>query len=167
MVAKSFKKREAAQTFEVGQRSFERLFPGFTEDSTKPALSAGQSGIGYNKSIDVARPYLGAVFATKPRILDMIRAAVTTELMPEQPLLARLDASFEAASAAFLGALDDSEKTTALQKAALAEETWQQTVRDSMAQQSRTQQLQMSNRRPTPQRTAQRTTAPSTTFPTV
>ena len=41
---------QAATTFEVGQRSLERLFPGFTEDSTREAaLSAGQSGIGDRK----------------------------------------------------------------------------------------------------------------------
>ena len=33
---------EAAQTFEVGQRSLERLFPRFAEDSSEQAtLSAG------------------------------------------------------------------------------------------------------------------------------
>ena len=62
----------------------------------------------------------------------MIRGAAAAGLLPEQPLLARLDASVEAASAAFLGALDDSENPTAqvyLQKAAqAADEAWQQRV---------------------------------------
>ena len=40
---------------EVGQRSLERLFPGFIEDSSEQAaISARQSGIGYKRSVDVA-----------------------------------------------------------------------------------------------------------------
>ena len=36
---------------DVGQRSLERLFPGFTEESvTQATLSAGQSGIGYQRA---------------------------------------------------------------------------------------------------------------------
>ena len=47
-----------AKTFdEVGLRSLERLLPGFTEDCAQQAtLSAGQSGIGCKRSVDVARP---------------------------------------------------------------------------------------------------------------
>ena len=55
--------RKAATIFdEVGQRSLERLFPGFAEDSSEHAtLSASQSGIGYRRARDVARPaHLGA-----------------------------------------------------------------------------------------------------------
>ena len=99
---------EAAKTFyEVGQRSLERLCPGFTEDSTEQAtLSASQSGIGHTKSVDVARPArFGAFEAAKPQILDMIRNAATARLLPERPLLARLAAKVEAASAAFLDAV--------------------------------------------------------------
>ena len=41
----------------VGQRSLEKLFPGFTEDSmTQATLSAGQSGIGYKGVRDIATP---------------------------------------------------------------------------------------------------------------
>ena len=48
--------QEAAQIFDVGQRSLQRLFPGFTEDSSEQAtLSASQSGTGYNSAQDVAR----------------------------------------------------------------------------------------------------------------
>ena len=44
---------QAATIFdEVGLRSVERLSPGFTEDSS----GACQSGIGYKRSVDVARP---------------------------------------------------------------------------------------------------------------
>ena len=54
----------------VGQRSFERLFTGFTEDNLEQAtLSAGQSGIGYKRARDVVGPaHVGALTA-KPRIL--------------------------------------------------------------------------------------------------
>ena len=42
--------KEAATIFEVGQRSLERLFPGFAEDSSEQAtLSASLSGIGYKE----------------------------------------------------------------------------------------------------------------------
>ena len=62
--------------------------------------------------MDVARPpHLEALIGAKPRILDMIQGAATAGLRSEQPLLARLDTLIEAATAAFLDALDDSEKT--------------------------------------------------------
>ena len=66
----------AAKTFdEVGLGSLERLFPGFTEDCAQQvALSAGQPGIGFKGSVDVARPaHLGTVIAARPRIRDVIR----------------------------------------------------------------------------------------------
>ena len=112
MATQFFKKKKPAKIFdEVGQRSRERLFAGFTEDSAeKAALSAGQSGIGVKRSAD--RPaHLGDLIADKLRILDMIRCAATARLLPE-PLSARLDTPVEAASAVFR-ALDDSEKPTA------------------------------------------------------
>ena len=57
-------KRTAEIFDEVGQRSLQRLFPGFTEDSLEQAtLSAGQSGIG-------GPAHLAALIAAKPRILD-------------------------------------------------------------------------------------------------
>ena len=79
---------------EVGQRSLERLFPGFTEDSMVQAtLSAGQSGIGYTRARDIAAPaHLGALIAAKPRIQAMIQDAVTVGLLPRQPLETRLAA---------------------------------------------------------------------------
>ena len=57
---------EVAKTFEVGQRALERLFPGCSVESTEQAaLSAGQSGIGFNRSVDVARPaHLGSYSQT-------------------------------------------------------------------------------------------------------
>ena len=57
---------EEAKTFnEVGQRSHERRFPGFTEDSAEQAvLCASQSGFGHKRSTDVARAaHLGALIA--------------------------------------------------------------------------------------------------------
>ena len=61
----------------IGQRSLERLFPGFTEDSmTQATLSGGQSGIGYKKARDTAAPaHLGALIAAKPRMQAMIQDA--------------------------------------------------------------------------------------------
>ena len=85
--------KEAAKIFEeVGQRSLERLFPGFTEDSSEQAtLSTSQSGIGQKRARDVARPaHLRALIAAKSRILDMVRDATTPGLVPEQPLLSAL-----------------------------------------------------------------------------
>ena len=50
--------RQPAEIFdEVGHRSLKRLFPGFTEDSLEQAtLNAGQSGIGYKRSRNIAGP---------------------------------------------------------------------------------------------------------------
>ena len=61
--------KEATKILEVGHRSLERLFPGFTEDSFEQAtLSANQSGIGYKRTRDVAsQAYLGALIAAKSR----------------------------------------------------------------------------------------------------
>ena len=70
--------QSAAAVFdEIGQRSLERLFPGFTEDSmTQATLSGGQSGIGYKKARDTAAPaHLGALIAAKPRMQAMIQDA--------------------------------------------------------------------------------------------
>ena len=51
------KKRAAEIYDEVGQMSLERLFPGFTEDSSVQAtLSGGQSGRGYKRARDIAAP---------------------------------------------------------------------------------------------------------------
>ena len=48
-------KRAAEIYDEVGQKSLEILFPGFTEDSLKQAtLSAGLSGIGYKRARHIA-----------------------------------------------------------------------------------------------------------------
>ena len=70
------------------------------------------------------------VFGTQEHRMLPVQHTLTLSLQPKkQPLLARLDAIVEAAFAAFLGALDDSENRTAqlyLQKA--TDEAWQQTV---------------------------------------
>ena len=65
----SLQETRAAEIFnEVGQRSFGRLFPGFTEDSLEQAtLRAGQSGIGFKRARDVAgSEHFGAPIAAKP-----------------------------------------------------------------------------------------------------
>ena len=63
-------KRAAAIYDEIGQRSLEKLFPGFTEDTLEQATSsAGQSGIGYRRARDIAAPaHLVALIAARPRI---------------------------------------------------------------------------------------------------
>ena len=97
--------RRVAEIFdEVGQRSLERLLPGFKEDSLEQVtLSAGQSGNGYKRARDVAGPaHFGALVAAKPRILSMIQDAATARLLPKQPLVTRLDAVIVAATAACL-----------------------------------------------------------------
>ena len=111
----------------VGQKSLEKL-PGFTEDSLEQALSAGQSGIGYKRSVDVAT--VGSPHLIKTADSLNIGGAATAGVLPEQPLPA-LGTSVEAASAAFLDALDYENLTAKLylQKAAhAADESWQQTV---------------------------------------
>ena len=124
--------RQAAKIFdEVGQRYLERLLPGFKEDSLEQAtLSASQSGVGYKRARDVASPaHLGALNATKQRILGMIQDAATAGLVPKQPSAALLDASIEAATAVYLEAINGSEKPTGkFQSAQAADESWQQTV---------------------------------------
>ena len=100
----------------LDKRSFARLFPGFTDDSAQQAtLSVGQPGMELYKSVDVARPaHLRALIVVRDKIRDA------------------QDVVVEAASAASLGTLDNSEKLAAhhfLQKAAqVAEEPWQQII---------------------------------------
>ena len=99
---------------EVGQRRLERLFPGFTEESSEQATHAGQSGIGYKRARDIAGPaHLGALIAAKPRILAMIQGAVMAGLLPKQPLEIWLAAIIDTATTTNLGAVDDEDKATA------------------------------------------------------
>ena len=62
--------KEAARIFEVGQRSSERLLPGFAGDGLEQVpLSASQSGIGYKRARDVASAaHLGAPIAAQTAI---------------------------------------------------------------------------------------------------
>ena len=55
----------AAVDDEIGQRSLERLFPGFTEDTMTHAIfSASQSGLGFTRVRDIAAlVHLGALIA--------------------------------------------------------------------------------------------------------
>ena len=98
-------KRAAEIYDEVGQRSLERLFPEFTEDSSEQAtLSAGQSGRGYKRVRDIATPaYLGALIAAKPRIQAMVQDVVTAGLLPQQPLETRFAAVIETATSTYFG----------------------------------------------------------------
>ena len=107
--------QRAAEIYdEVGQRSLERLFPGFTEDSMEHAtLSAGQSRIGYNRARDIAATaHLRALIAARPRIQAMIQDAVTACLL-QKPLEARLDGFIETATSTYFETLDDEEQATA------------------------------------------------------
>ena len=84
--------KRAAEIFdEVGQRSLERLFPGFTEDRSEQAThSAGQSATGYKRARDISAPaHLGALKAAKPHIQAMIHDAVMAGLLPKHPLETR------------------------------------------------------------------------------
>ena len=136
---------------EIGQRSLERLFPGFTEDSmVQVTLSGGQSGIGYKRARDVASPvHLGALTAAKRCIQAVIQDGVTAGLLPKQPLETRLAAVIETALSTYLDALDDEDKATAklyVQKAAqAADEAWQQTVGGLQGPASQNRQQQPSN----------------------
>ena len=57
-------------------------FQDLQKSAQQPTLSAGQSGIGCQRSVDVARPaHLGAVIAAKPRDKDMIRDATIAGLV--------------------------------------------------------------------------------------
>ena len=109
--------RAAEINDEVGQRSLERRFPDFTEDSTA-TLSADQSRIGYKRARDIAAlAHLGALMAAKPRIQCNDHAWPQSL---KQPLSTYLDA------------VDDEDEAMAklyVQKAAQsAEEAWLQTV---------------------------------------
>ena len=123
---------------EVGQRSLERLFPGFTEDSMLQAtLSSGQFGIGYKRAREIAVPaHLGALIAAKPWIQAVIHDAFTAGLLLQPLLEIRLDAVIATATSAYLSALDDEGRATAklyVQKAAqAAEEAWQQTIEEHL-----------------------------------
>ena len=86
-----------------------------------------------------------ALVAARPRIRDMIRDATIAELLPEQPLVAGLDNLIEAASTAFLDALDGRSLRrifTCKKAAEVADEAWLQFVKATMARRSRTQRLQ-------------------------
>ena len=66
---------------------------------THATLSAGQSGVEYKRARDVAAPaHLRALKAAKPRIQAMIQDGVKADLLPKQPLEARLAAVIETTS---------------------------------------------------------------------
>ena len=115
------------------QRSFERIFSGFTDESSEQAThSAGQSGIGDKRARYIATPsHRGALIAAK-HIQATIQDAVVAGLLPKQPLETRLAAIIETATSTYLETLDGEDEGTAnpyVQKAAqAADEAWQQTV---------------------------------------
>ena len=176
---------EAAKTFdEIGQRSLDRLSQVVPRTiQSKPSSVPENQGLVAKKK----NPWTSPVQHTSEQSLQT-NGAATAGLLPEQPLFARLDAFVEASSAAFLGALEDSENRTAtlhLQKAAkLADEAWRQTAQGhngltitsptipdvaqtGLASKHDDDDFEPTVSCPTPKRTAQRFTAPSTTFPIV
>ena len=105
-------KRAAAIHDEVGQRSLERLFRGFTEESSEQAtLSTGQSRIGYKGAQDIAGSSTpcGALTAAEPRIQAMTQDAAVAGLLPK-PLETRLSAIIETATSTYLEALDGEDR---------------------------------------------------------
>ena len=90
MAAQSCKKKRAAEIYdEVGQRSLERLFLAFTEDSFGasntqcwPTWDRTQRE---RETLRVQHS-LGALIAAEPRILAMIQDAVTAGLLPQTTL---------------------------------------------------------------------------------
>ena len=137
----------AAVKNEIGQRSFERVFPGLNEDSmTQATLSASQSGIGFKKTRDIAAPaHLGALIEANPRVQGMIRDAVLAGLLPEQVLETRLSEVIETATSTYLSALDSDAQGTArlfIQEAAqAADESWQHTVSGQQGPESQARPL--------------------------
>ena len=96
--------KRAAEIFdEVGQRSLERLFPGFAEDRLGAShVSAPASRVlGTRGRRGRCRPRtLWSTHCSQiADFLDMIQDAATAGLIPKQPLVARLDAKIEAATA--------------------------------------------------------------------
>ena len=163
--------KEDAKIFEVGQRSLERFFPGYSEDSSEQAtLSTSQSGIGYKRARDFARPaHLGALIAATPRILDMVRGAATAGLLPGQPLLARPDTLIETATPALLDALTTQRNPqlgcTCKKKPKLQLMRGSKRYKDTVAQPSRYQQSQKLNRVPSPPGTMTTTSNPHLPHP--
>ena len=104
---------EAAKIFEVGQRSLERLFPSFTEDSTEQAaLGAGRSGLVTRGPWMLPRPaHLGPRCSKNADSRHDSRRS-NSQTLARTTSLAQLDAPVEAASAVFLSALGDSENSS-------------------------------------------------------
>ena len=99
----------------------------------KPRSVQASRGLGVKRQLMLLAQRKGpSLIAVRPRIRDMIRDAPIAGLLSEQPLVARLDDLVETGSAAFLDALDNSEKLPAhllVQKTTLAaEEAWQHMI---------------------------------------
>ena len=120
-----------ARTFdEVERGSLERLFPRFTEDSQEQAtLSAGQSGVGCRKSVDVARfALLGAVVASRPQIREMIRDTNNAGLLGAEPLPQRWTAPQQPSWKLLMTVKRVIAKLCLHTAARGADEMWEQTV---------------------------------------
>ena len=107
--------QRAAEIYDEVGRSLQPLFPGLTEDSMKQATpSAGQPGIGYKGTRDIAAPaHLGALITAKPRTPAMIQDAIWAGLPPKHALKARLAAVIDTATSTYLSAFDDEGQATA------------------------------------------------------
>ena len=79
---------------------------------TQATLSAGQSGIGYQKARDIGAPaHLGYLMAAKPRTQAMIQDEVWAGLPTGHLLETRLTAVIETATSTYLSALDEDQAT--------------------------------------------------------
>ena len=106
-------KRAAEIYDEVGQRSLERLFPGFTEDSSEQTTLSASRALGTRgRWTLLALHTLAHSLQPNRASLAMIQDAVTAGLLLEQPLVTRLAAVSEAATTTNLEALDDEDKAT-------------------------------------------------------
>ena len=149
----------ATEVFEGGQTSLERLFPGCTEDGLEQAtLSASQSGIGKKSARDVASP--GTLRSTR------CSQTANSGLLPKQPLLARLGALIEAATAVYL---DESMTQRNPQQGCICNKQPKQwtnrgskQTKDTTAHTPRTQQGQKSSKADPPHKT---TTTPNQRLP--
>ena len=105
--------KEAANIFGVGKgRSKDSLQFLLRTMRNKPRSAPANQKLGTTEHRML--PAQTTLIAAKPRMLDMIRDAATAGILPDQPLLTRRSALIESGIVAFLDALDDADRPTAM-----------------------------------------------------